>query len=64
MFISHSNEFLFSPCITGVIMLGGSEVCAYLPDVGVQETLRENGDESIWKIRYSNERHPCYPYHS
>ena len=32
-------------------MFGGGEVCAYLPDTGIQETLRENGEEAVWKIR-------------
>ena len=25
--------------VTGVVMFGGGEVCAYLPDTGIQETL-------------------------
>ena len=38
--------------VAGVVMFGGGEVCAYLPDTGIQETLRENGEEAVWKIRY------------
>ena len=41
--------FAFS---SGVIMLGGGEVCAYLPDAGVQETLKESGDDAIWKLKW------------
>ena len=26
--------------VTGVVMFGGGEVCAYLPDTGIQETFR------------------------
>ncbi|XP_072027003.1 uncharacterized protein [Amphiura filiformis] len=39
---------------SSVVMFGGGEVCAYLPDTGIQETLRENGDEAVWKIRYTS----------
>ncbi|XP_074645696.1 uncharacterized protein LOC141901984 [Tubulanus polymorphus] len=37
-----------------LIMMGGSYACAYLPDSGIQEKLKENGDMPLWKIRYTS----------
>jgi hypothetical protein len=32
-------------------MLGGKHSSAYVPEAGVQEELKENGDSPIWKLR-------------
>ncbi|XP_071784135.1 uncharacterized protein [Asterias amurensis] len=37
-----------------VVMLGGGEVCAYLPHAGVQETLKQSGEDAIWKLKYTS----------
>ena len=37
--------------VLGVVMLGGGEVCAYLPHAGVQETLKQSGEDAIWKLK-------------
>lgn len=36
----------------GVVMFGGTEVLGYIPDVGIQESLREHGSSVVNKIRY------------
>ncbi|XP_077547411.1 uncharacterized protein LOC144159658 isoform X2 [Haemaphysalis longicornis] len=37
-----------------VVLVGGDAVSGYVPDVGVQERLREHGHESVWKVRYTS----------
>lgn len=36
-------------------MLGGDVVSAYVPDVGIQETLTDHGETFIWKLRCQND---------
>lgn len=33
-------------------MVGGEIISGYIPDVGIQERLREHGNVPIWKLRY------------
>lgn len=37
-----------------VVMIGGDVISAYVPEVGIQETLREHKDAPIWKLRYTS----------
>ncbi|XP_075236800.1 uncharacterized protein LOC142333473 [Lycorma delicatula] len=39
---------------SSVIMNGGDMVSAYVPESGIQETLKENKDMPIWKLRYTS----------
>ncbi|XP_064632737.1 uncharacterized protein LOC135491033 [Lineus longissimus] len=39
---------------TSLVMLGGKHSSAYVPEAGVQEELKENGDSPIWKLRYTS----------
>ena len=36
---------------SGLLMFGGDQVSAYVPDVGIQEALKENRESPIWKLR-------------
>lgn len=44
--------FLPTLCFLGLLMCGGKEITAYVPDMGVKETLRDHEDSPIWKLRY------------
>lgn len=33
-------------------MVGGEIISGYIPDVGIQERLREHGNVPIWKLRF------------
>lgn len=33
-------------------MCGGKEITAYVPDVGVKETVRNQDESPVWKLRY------------
>ncbi|XP_064485882.1 uncharacterized protein LOC135398401 isoform X3 [Ornithodoros turicata] len=37
-----------------VLLVGGDNISGYIPDIGVQEQLREHGDYPIWKLRYTS----------
>uniref|UniRef100_A0A023G8I9 Putative wd40 domain protein n=1 Tax=Amblyomma triste TaxID=251400 RepID=A0A023G8I9_AMBTT len=37
-----------------VLLVGGDTVSGYVPDLGVQEKLREHGENSVWKMRYTS----------
>lgn len=39
---------------SSVVMLGGDLISAYVPDAGVQETLKWHKDAPIWKLRYTS----------
>ena len=39
--------------LTGVIVMGGDSMSAYVPEAGIQEILRDNNDAPIWKLRYN-----------
>lgn len=43
-----------------VIMSGGDMVSAYVPDVGVQEHLKEQKEQPIWKLRYTSNGSTLY----
>ncbi|CAN7998334.1 unnamed protein product, partial [Ixodes hexagonus] len=40
--------------LESVLLVGGDAVSGYVPDVGVQERLREHGDHPVWKMRYTS----------
>ncbi|XP_013413672.1 uncharacterized protein LOC106176013 [Lingula anatina] len=40
---------------TSLVMLGGENISAYIPECGVQEKLKDNKlDAPIWKLRYTS----------
>lgn len=36
----------------GLIMSGGDMVSSYVPHTGIQEHLKEQKENSVWKLRY------------
>ncbi len=36
----------------GLLICGGSEITAYVPGRGIQETVHYQDDSPIWKLRY------------
>ena len=36
----------------GLIMFGGEFLTSFVPEVGVQEQMREHGKDPLWKIKY------------
>ena len=52
--------FLLKKCLTvaflvfiGLIMFGGELLTSFVPEVGVQERMREHGKDPLWKIKYA-----------
>lgn len=45
---------------SSVVMFGGTEVLGYIPDVGIQESLREHGSSVVNKIRYTSNGSTLY----
>ena len=39
-------------CLLGLIMFGGEFLTRFVPEVGVQERLKEHGKDPLWKIKY------------
>ena len=40
-------------CRLGLIMFGGEFLTSFVPEVGVQERMKEHGkDPKLWKIKY------------
>lgn len=37
----------------GLIMFGGELLTSFVPEVGVQERMREHGKDPLWKIKYA-----------
>ncbi|EDO44378.1 predicted protein [Nematostella vectensis] len=37
-----------------LIMYGGEQLVSYVPEVGVQEHMKEHGSDPLWKIRYTS----------
>ncbi|KAK7601790.1 hypothetical protein V9T40_009231 [Parthenolecanium corni] len=37
-----------------LVMCGGKEITAYVPDVGVKETVRNQDESPVWKLRYTS----------
>lgn len=35
-------------------MCGGEKVTSYVPGLGIQENFCENGDNPIWKVKYTS----------
>ena len=44
--------FLVLSLIAGLIMFGGEALTSFVPEVGVQETMKEHGKDPLWKIRW------------
>lgn len=36
---------------SGLLMFGGESLTSFVPEVGVQETMKEHGKDPLWKIR-------------
>ena len=45
-------------CLLGLIMFGGEFLTSFVPEVGVQERMKEHGKDPLWKIKY--EQHFIY----
>ena len=45
-------------CLLGHIMFGGEFLTSFVPEVGVQERMKEHGKDPLWKIKY--EQHFIY----
>ena len=45
-------------CRLGLIMFGGEFLTSFVPEVGVQERMKEHGKDPLWKIKY--EQHFIY----
>ena len=45
-------------CPLGLIMFGGEFLTSFVPEVGVQERMKEHGKDPLWKIKY--EQHFIY----
>ena len=45
-------------CPLGLIMFGGEFLTSFVPEVGVQECMKEHGKDPVWKIKY--EQHFIY----
>ena len=46
-------------CLLGLIMFGGElKLTSFVPEVGVQERMKEHGKDPLWKIKY--EQHFIY----
>ncbi|XP_071817350.1 uncharacterized protein [Apostichopus japonicus] len=45
---------------SSVVMYGGPEVLGYIPEVGIQESLRDQGAASVSKIRYTSNGSTLY----
>ena len=45
-------------CLLGLIMFGGKFLTSFVPEVGVQERMKEHGKDPLWKIKY--EQHFIY----
>ena len=39
--------------LIGLIMFGGELLTSFVPEVGVQERMREHGKDPLWKIKYA-----------
>ena len=37
--------------VEGHIIFGGRDVSAYLPGIGIQQVLSDNGNSPVWKAR-------------
>ena len=41
-------------CLLGLIMFGGElNLTSFVPEVGVQECMKEHGKDPLWKIKYA-----------
>lgn len=49
-YVSLSVVFLV---FLGLIMFGGELLTSFVPEVGVQERMREHGKDPLWKIKYA-----------
>ena len=49
-YVSLSVAFLV---FLGLIMFGGELLTSFVPEVGVQERMREHGKDPLWKIKYA-----------
>ena len=38
--------------LIGLVMCGGNEITAYVPDIGLKETVCNPDDSPVWKLRY------------
>lgn len=43
---------LVMQCPLGLIMFGGEFLTSFVPEVGVQERMKEHGKDPLWKIKY------------
>lgn len=50
--VAYVLAFLTCSSVVGLLMCGGDEISAYVPDMGIKEILREHEDNPIWKLRY------------
>ena len=43
-------------CLLGLIMFGGEFLTSFVPEVEVQERMKEHGkDPKLWKIKYEED---------
>ena len=42
-------------CLLGLIMFGGDFLTSFVPEVGVQERVKEHGKDLLWKIKYEQQ---------
>ena len=45
-------------CLLGLNMFGGEFLISFVPEVGVQERMKQHGKDPLWKIKY--EQHFIY----
>lgn len=45
----------FNASSLGLIMFGGEFLTSFVPEVGVQEQMREHGKDPLWKIKYEQQ---------
>jgi hypothetical protein len=38
--------------LSGLMLFGGSNISAYVPNEGIKETHRQNKNAPIWKLRF------------
>lgn len=49
------TEIGFNLFSLGLIMFGGEFLTSFVPEVGVQEQMREHGKDPLWKIKYEQQ---------